>query len=123
MAEIIELNKYKSKKPTLFQIWSQKEILDYQETREVKLNSSGNQEYQKMNRKLELIYDKNKIPQNNPKARMEYITNTLEKIGYNFEKDSTNILAEIKGKGKALSHLEDILLIEKSNIRESTIIE
>ncbi|MFH1522001.1 MAG: hypothetical protein ABIF18_03510 [archaeon] len=125
-------------RPPVLQPWLEEEIRDYQAIVNWKLepycihamknmfsrqkwSRAEIEEYQEKKKELAPFYYAMGLPRSNPEARMEYITNVLGIIGYNFKTDNTNYLAVEEGKAKALVLLEDVFLIEKENYSRAEI--
>ena len=81
----------------IFKPWSEKEIQDYKEIRR---------------KELDPVYIVKEIFLGNPESRVKYATDLLGKLGYNFEKDTVNVIACEKGKAKALVSLEETIIRE-----------
>ena len=81
----------------IFTPWSEKEIQEYREIRR---------------RELDSVYIVKEIPLGDPESRVKYATDLLGKLGYDFERESINILASEKGLAQALVRLEEAVLIE-----------
>lgn len=100
---IAKLVEYENPKSVILQEWSEEEIKDYREIRK---------------RKLDAVYTVKEIPLKDPASRARYLIGVLERLGYDFEKNIANIVEREKGKSKALTVLENAVLMEFGGYEE-----